>query len=180
VFPNTLVILFWVQITTACLQSSTVRILLHSTDINTEQQESELGEIFLYSAFAILMTVKSENTINKYQSKTPNAISSSVQIPHLSSSFSVAETQPAPSNKFCRGFSSYTFQIWHPNFTLRVVRMWNGWNMKANIRVPKHIKRSWFQTFAVFCMLYVFFWVIHPESEFYRPTFRNTLSVPSS
>jgi hypothetical protein len=99
-----------VQITTACLQCSTVRILLHSTDINTEQQETELGEIILYSAFAVLMTVKSEDTVNKYQSKTPNAISSSMQIPHVSSPFNVAEPQPAPSNKFCSSFSSYTFQ----------------------------------------------------------------------
>jgi hypothetical protein len=54
--------------------------------------------------------IKSEDTINKYQSMTPNAISSSTQIPHLSLPFHVAETQPAPSNKFCRSFSSYTFQ----------------------------------------------------------------------
>jgi len=43
-----------------------------------------------------------------------------------------------------------------------------------------NINHSWFQTFAVFCMLYVFFWVIPRASEFYMPTFRNTLSVPSS
>jgi len=29
-------------------------------------------------------------------------------------------------------------------------------------------------------MLYVFFWVILRASEFHTPTFRNTLSVPSS
>jgi hypothetical protein len=98
------------QISTACLQCSSVRILLHSTDINTAQQEVELGEIILYSAFTILMTVKSEDTINKYQSMTPKAISSSMQIPHLSSPFNVAETQLVPSNKFCSSFSSYTFQ----------------------------------------------------------------------
>jgi hypothetical protein len=47
---------------------------------------------------------------------------------------------------------------------------------------------SWFQTFAVFWILYAFFWVIplrlnficfllgnSPASEFYMPTFRNTL-----
>jgi hypothetical protein len=39
---------------------------------------------------------------------------------------------------------------------------------------------SWFQTFAVFWMLYAFFWVIPPASEFYMPTFLNTVSVPSS
>jgi hypothetical protein len=33
---------------------------------------------------------------------------------------------------------------------------------------------SWFQTCAVFWLLYPFFWVI-PRSEFYVPTFRNTL-----
>ena len=98
------------QTSTVCLQCSSVRILLHSTDINTAQQEGKLGEIILYSAFTILTTVKSEDTINKYQSMTSNAISSSMQIPHLSSPFNVAETQPAPSNKFSRSFSSYTFQ----------------------------------------------------------------------
>jgi hypothetical protein len=51
-----------------------------------------------------------DDTINKYQSMTPNAISSCTQIPHHSLPFNVAETQPAPSNKFCRSFSSYTFQ----------------------------------------------------------------------
>ena len=72
------------QISIACLQCSSVRILLHSTDINAEQQEGELGEIILYSAFTIMTTVKSEDTINKYYSMTPNAISSSMQIAHLS------------------------------------------------------------------------------------------------
>ena len=38
----------------------------------------------------------------------------------------------------------------------------------------------WFQTFAVFWILYAFFWVISSASELYMPTFRNTLSVPSS
>ena len=57
-----------------------------------------------------MTTVKSADTINKYQNMTPNAISSSMQIPHLSSPFNVAETQTAPSNKFCRSFSSYTLQ----------------------------------------------------------------------
>jgi hypothetical protein len=99
-----------VQISTACLQCSSVRILLHSTDINADQQDGELGEMILYSAFTILMTVKSEDTINKYQSLKPNAISSSMQIPHLASPFKVSETQPATSNKFCRSSSSYTFQ----------------------------------------------------------------------
>jgi hypothetical protein len=28
-------------------------------------------------------------------------------------------------------------------------------------------------------VLYSFFWVNSPASEFYKPTFRNTLSVPS-
>jgi len=56
------------------------------------------------------MTVKSEDTINKYQSMTPNSISSSMQIPHLSSPFNVAEIQPEPSTKFCKSFSSYKFQ----------------------------------------------------------------------
>ena len=38
---------------------------------------------------------------------------------------------------------------------------------------------SWFKTFAVFWMLYAFFFLGHsPASEFYMPTFRNT--VPSS
>jgi len=55
-----------------------------------------------------MITVKSEDTINKYQSMTSNSISSSMQIPHLSSPFNVAETQPAPSTNFCRSFSSYT------------------------------------------------------------------------
>jgi hypothetical protein len=43
-----------------------------------------------------------------------------------------------------------------------------------------HFMHSWFQAFAMFCMFYAFFWVIPPASEFYMPTFRNTLSVPSS
>jgi hypothetical protein len=38
---------------------------------------------------------------------------------------------------------------------------------------------SWFQTFAVFRMLYSFFWVIHRRRKFVR-TFRDTLPVPSS
>jgi hypothetical protein len=42
------------------------------------------------------------------------------------------------------------------------------------------VKYSSFQTFAVFCMLYVFFWVIPRRLKFYMLTFRNTLSVPSS
>ena len=37
-----------------------------------------------------------------------------------------------------------------------------------------------FQTFVMFWRLYAFFWVIPPASEFYMPTFRNTLSVQSS
>ena len=37
------------------------------------------------------------------------------------------------------------------------------------------VKCPWFQSFAVFWMLYA-----SPASEFYMPTFRNTLSVPSS
>jgi len=57
-----------------------------------------------------MMAVKPEDTINKYQSMTPNSISSSMQIPRLSSQFNVAETQPAPSTKFCRSFSSYMIQ----------------------------------------------------------------------
>ena len=39
---------------------------------------------------------------------------------------------------------------------------------------------SWFQTFAVFWMLYSFFLGDSPASEFYFPTFRNTLRLPSS
>ena len=34
---------------------------------------------------------------------------------------------------------------------------------------------SWFQTFSVFCMLYSFILGNSPASEFYMPTFRNTL-----
>ena len=45
---------------------------------------------------------------------------------------------------------------------------------------PKHVEFSWFQTFAVFWILYVFFWVFPQASECCLPTFRNPLSVPSS
>ena len=41
------------------------------------------------------------------------------------------------------------------------------------------ISFSWFQAFAVFYMLYTFFWV-YPASGVYMPTFQNTMSFPSS
>jgi hypothetical protein len=81
-------------------------MLLHSTDINAEQQEDELGEITLYTALTNFMTVKSEDTINKYKSMTPNATSSSMQIPRR---LRLQIPQPAPSTKFCMSFSSSTF-----------------------------------------------------------------------
>ena len=46
-----------------------------------------------------------------------------------------------------------------------------------NFISEREIFCSWFQTFTVFWMLYAFFWVIPPASEFYMPTFLN--SVPS-
>jgi len=169
-----------VQITTACLQSSTVRILLHSTDINTEQQESELGEIILYSAFAILMTVKSEDTINKYQSKTPNAISSSMQIPHFSSSFSVAETQPAPSHKFCRSFSFYTFQDMASDLYITGREDVNWMKHEGEYSGSKTHKTFLISNFRRILYVVCFLLGNSAASEFYMPTFRNTLSVPSS
>jgi len=40
--------------------------------------------------------------------------------------------------------------------------------------MKRQFSYSWFQTFAVFSMLYAFFWVIL-GSEFYMSTFQNTL-----
>ena len=77
---------------------------------------------------------------------------------------------------------------------------------KMSISNGKKKNSPWFQTFAVFWILYASFWVIprrlnficrrfrtlclfhlhrrvgmnSPASEFYMPTFRNALSVPSS
>jgi len=39
---------------------------------------------------------------------------------------------------------------------------------------------SWFETFAMFWIFFYFLLGNSPASEFYMPTFRNTLSVPSS
>ena len=58
-------------------------------------------------------------------------------------------------------------------FLMSVEALWP--NRNFFFRAPVKQNRTWFQTFALFWMLYGFFWVIPPKSEFYIPTFRNTL-----
>jgi len=48
----------------------------------------------------------------------------------------------------------------------------------VGFKISRHL-HSGFQTFALFRMVYIFFWVI-PQLLNFVPTFRNTLYLPSS
>ena len=47
-------------------------------------------------------------------------------------------------------------------------------------KTPRRIYKFQLQSTNWMLFLYALFWVIPRGSEFYMPTFRNTLSVPSS
>ena len=67
-------------------------------------------------------------------------------------------------------------------FTSLIIRRHVIWAVETVVKwnITTWSKYSWLQAFAVFRMLFVFFWVIPRRSDLYMPTFRNTLSVPSS